>query len=736
MKMDIYIKIKNVRKTISVLIIITVVILNLLPIITSEKISQPDEMIFSNYYDKGFRYNIQGWVYLHIEGDPYERGFQYGYLASNEIVDTLQRWSNLAHNFKFMKKYIIKNLPQNYEKLSEKWWEICRTKSEDIFLKYVPEEYKNEIEGIVDGLKEKKAEIFGRSVQFEDILASQFVQDVWHSCFKYKNKQFHPFRGLFYGLKEIISGDLSNHEPGHCSAFIATGDATNNGGIVVAHTTLFNPYIAQRCNIILDVKPTEGYRFMMTCPPGSLWSQEDYYQNEQGIILTETELPQGPWKRDGIPKGIRSRTAIQYSKNIDEVVSHLMNGNNGLIPNEWLIGDTKTGEIAAIEQSLFNTPIKRTFNGVYWSTNVPHDKKVKRELFGVIDLFRITSKIFFDSYDNGRDEKFEEIITQFYGKIDLEVAKEIVATEPICTGMTDGKITNSDMMEDMGLLAFFGPLTGDIWVPTNNDESKFRGITKLLPLGWVEIYPSSSRSIEVKKFKTFDNKNENYKLVAEFEKDSAEMKKYLSSLNEESTDSPYQIYDNIKYFGSWDGNLYALDAKTEDIKWTFQTGWGIVSKPFLTENNVYFGSLDNNFYALNITDGKLKWVFRCNSAIHSSPVVYGEYVFFGCDDGRFYALNKDAGEYVWSFTPGYYITNDNINNYITTPILSDPIVRDNIVYLSVNERVYALDAQTTEKQVGNKIDIIKTRDYNILFVLLAVILILLIIILVIKKKEN
>ena len=30
-----------------------------------------------------------------------------------------------------------------------------------------------------------------------------------------------------------------------------------------------------------------------------------YYENVCGIILTESELPQGPWKNKGIPKGIR-----------------------------------------------------------------------------------------------------------------------------------------------------------------------------------------------------------------------------------------------------------------------------------------------------------------------------------------------------------------------------------------------------------------------------------------------
>ena len=86
-----------------------------------------------NYYDKGFRYNIQGWTYIHIEGEPYERGYQYGYLGYAEIVDTIQRWATFGHSVNFMKVYIFKNRPENYDKLSEQWWEICRTKSKNVF---------------------------------------------------------------------------------------------------------------------------------------------------------------------------------------------------------------------------------------------------------------------------------------------------------------------------------------------------------------------------------------------------------------------------------------------------------------------------------------------------------------------------------------------------------------------------------------------------------------------------
>ena len=82
-------------------------------------------IIQSGSYEKGYRYNIQGWVYIHIEGEPYERGYQYGYLASAEIVDMINRWSNFGHNEDFMKIFIRKNRPENYNELSKTYWELC-----------------------------------------------------------------------------------------------------------------------------------------------------------------------------------------------------------------------------------------------------------------------------------------------------------------------------------------------------------------------------------------------------------------------------------------------------------------------------------------------------------------------------------------------------------------------------------------------------------------------------------
>ena len=861
-----YINIMLLRYLIAFIIILLIIFPNSL----SVEIINDSNFITSGVYEKGYRYNIQGWVYLHIEGKPYERGYQYGYLASNEILDMIIRWSNLGHDIKFMKLFLIKSLPKNYDKLSEQWWKICRSKSMRFFEKHIPEEYKQEMKGMTDGLNAQGIKLFGRNIEYEDIVASQFVQDVQYAFFQWNFKKFHPLRNLIYGIKTVLNGKENYEESGHCRAIIATGDATEDGSVVVAHaTTFFYKYITERCNFILDIKPSNGYRFIMTAPPGSLWSQEDYYQNEKGIIITETELtPQGPFKIRKTPKGIRSRTAIQYSSSIDEVIKILQKGNNGLIPNEWLIADTKTGEIARLEQALYNTPVTRIKNGFFTSSCVPHDNKVERELWGLMPK-AIAIKLYpgNNKYTSSVIEKFNELEEKYYGKINIEIIKKIFTTFPISKGLTDVKITSSKLMKDLGLITYFGNPEGTEWVPEKEDINKFEGVTVLPPCGWVEIIPSKSEPVVLQKTKNYNVQKNNTKVLLNYETECTGNLSYSSNIVDESIvyaavssgviyaiksptgkkiwsknisekigdlvingdllylgtnmglfainkktgkieweqiigeviskpviykdivisgfsngeiyafnlnsgekiwsykfnnatyiseiikntmfigsgDSCYsfnidknevnweyitngpittapKIVDETVYIGSWDGYMYALYSDTGKLKWKCRTGWGIVTIPFVSDGVVFVGSLDNNFYAINEDNGDVKWFFTCKAAIHSNPVVYGEYVFFGCDDGRLYALNKKNGYLAWVYSPNYYITDNNVNNYITTPILSNPFVKDGIVYFGAKGNIYALDALTfelIEEQAEKKSD----NNYGLLFIIILLIII-------------
>ena len=44
---------------------------------------------------KAKRFERHGWTYLHIEGEPRQRGFQHGYLLAREIADGLRSTRDL-----------------------------------------------------------------------------------------------------------------------------------------------------------------------------------------------------------------------------------------------------------------------------------------------------------------------------------------------------------------------------------------------------------------------------------------------------------------------------------------------------------------------------------------------------------------------------------------------------------------------------------------------------------------
>ncbi len=850
-----------------------------------------------HYYKNGYRYNIQGWVYMHLEGEPYDRGYQYGYLASEEIIDLFYRYAEIALELTTMKKYIFKT----NEELSERWWNTVRTKSMKYFHKHVPEEYKQELKGITDGLNAKNKKIFGRGVEYEDVVASQFFQEVKYGFFDYPQKRFHPFMDFIYGLRDLFTKRIKNGEIGHCHAFISTGDATEDGDIVAGHATVFPKYISQRCNFIVNIKPTDGFEFTMTGPPGSLWSQEDWYQNEKGIILTETELtPQGPFNIKKTPKGIRSRQAIQYSENIDEVISNLQKNNNGLIPNEWLIGDAKNGEIAKIEQAYYNSPIQRTKNGFFESLTYPHNEKVRKELFGrgLFHLYNIATKTNFgrkilNKYDGRLEilDKFQELKKKYYGKINEEVAKEIFSTSPINRGVSDCKITSSKMLKNKGLIAFMGNPIGLELTFTDKQKAKHKSLTNLPASGWLEIYTGNTgpknqekqsnkkipnlkniskgivlwdykqegfnndtitelssdlkstvfttynngkttalnkinrekiweRKIKKKIFQTsaqdellllatygglyglnaktgvilwcilentkicsisninngyiyagsldgvlyaIDISNQRVKWSYKLEEpvrisNIGEDKIFVNSgkkciafnLNDGhkiwefktqgiNVNSPLYMRGRV-YFGSWDKNIYCLKSENGELLWSYSTGWGIETTPCISEDMIYFGGLDGVFYALDKNTGELKWEHVCNSAIHSKPNVYGECVFFGSDDGRFYSIDKKNGKVIWTFEPEYYIDHSEVNNYITTPILSDPYIdEDGVIYINVRDMVYALDSQTFETSSSKnkaKTDLFEYESIIILSIIVTLSVVILISFLILNNKNK
>ena len=138
-----------------------------------------------------------------------------------------------------------------------------------------------------------------------------------------------------------------------CSAFAANGKATRDGRMIIGHITMWPLTLAEQTNVMLDIQPTSGHRLLMQSYPGGIESGTDWYQNDAGMVLTETTIRQSPFNIEGTPVAYRARKAIQYGDSVEKVVEYLSTKNNGLYTNEWLIGDAKNNEIAMFELGTY-----------------------------------------------------------------------------------------------------------------------------------------------------------------------------------------------------------------------------------------------------------------------------------------------------------------------------------------------------------------------------------------------
>jgi outer membrane protein assembly factor BamB len=152
------------------------------------------------------------------------------------------------------------------------------------------------------------------------------------------------------------------------------------------------------------------------------------------------------------------------------------------------------------------------------------------------------------------------------------------------------------------------------------------------------------------------------------------------------------VSGDVVYIGSGDHNVYALDTRTGQVKWSFATGDVVHASPAVVDGVVYIGSWDRNLYALDARTGVELWRFQTGAdtviynqvGIASSAAVANGIVYVGCRDGHFYAVDARTGKLRWS--------HDNHKGWV----ISSPAVLGGKVYFPTSDgtRFKALDATT------------------------------------------
>ena len=334
---------------------------------------------------RGYRFERAGWVYLHIEGEPYARGYQHGYLMAPELAE-VQRM--LRHITPW--------------KTGVGWEEVFIPGAEDQWTKWLTPEYADELKGIADGATDA-----GTPITWQEVLA-------WNGQHELFDYWWANTQGDWYKQQKA---DFE-----HCSAFIANGDWTTDGRIVIAHNTWQAFPVGQFDNVLLDLVPTEGNRIFMQATPGNIHSGSDFFVTGAGIMGTETTISGfSSYIADESPEFLRLRQAVQYATSLDDFVTIMEQDNNGGYANSWLLGDRNTGEIMRFELGLKFSNIERTDNGYYLGFNSASDLRIRN--------LETKDKSYLDvrTPAGARRVRLTQLINAHKGELDVAVAQAMLA---------------------------------------------------------------------------------------------------------------------------------------------------------------------------------------------------------------------------------------------------------------------------------------------------------------------
>ena len=153
-------------------------------------------------------------------------------------------------------------------------------------------------------------------------------------------------------------------------------------------------------------------------------------------------------------------------------------------------------------------------------------------------------------------------------------------------------------------------------------------------------------------------------------------------------ESPPLLVDGVLYFGSWDGKLYAIQARTSRVRWTFATGDKVKGGAAFSDGRVYVGSFDGNVYSLDARTGRTFWSAHVQPRLgtegnfYATPAVAYGRVFIGATDGKVYAFGAKSGNLLWATSTGGYVYS------------SAAVWRRTVYVGSYDRNLYALDAAT------------------------------------------
>lgn len=129
------------------------------------------------------------------------------------------------------------------------------------------------------------------------------------------------------------------------------------------------------------------------------------------------------------------------------------------------------------------------------------------------------------------------------------------------------------------------------------------------------------------------------------------------------------IVDDLAYFGTWKGTLYAVDLRTGKEKWTFQAAADIKASAVKAGDRIVVGDYAGNVYALNPRTGARIWTASVGKRFYGGPGFSDGTIVIGDVGGAVIALDAATGREKWRHSTG--------GQYV----YASPAIADGTVYI-------------------------------------------------------
>jgi hypothetical protein len=379
---------------------------------------------------------------LHVEGSPYEMGYQHGYLLASGVSEMASKTFFYDVISSFLSIDINNPDDTITQILTEPvltdllGWLLGEDKIKEIFedggsileilveivklvcqlnLKYVPAEIISEMYGLVDG-----ANAAGSKVSFGDVLLLNMAFDAILSI-------VYP---IITPLLPILEGLGILHM---CNAFVAQGGATSDGRTIMGRDFMFSGNIFHKNALLIEQVPTSGNKFVSTSAAGFVGVTAA--MNSKGIGIGMDMCPSVDCTPGDYGMGclLTARYVIQRANELSEAVNIIQNSKRGV---SWIypIGDGRTsqrGGVALEVSAHYCYPRYTDYKKPWWMPQVYSQIENKNDLVTIANHFiRTEINVLSLSYaikdSIWRYETLTNLALSIYGKIDVTNGKSLI----------------------------------------------------------------------------------------------------------------------------------------------------------------------------------------------------------------------------------------------------------------------------------------------------------------------